>query len=352
MDRPVAGEAPGHITRLRRGGVRARGRVALGVLALTTLALACGYPDGSRRAPIKKSGSSGAPDPDVDRERVDEELVEDPADPVPPPDAAAGCSLAAPFGAPTLVAGLDPDAHASSPRVSPDELAVYFTGHDPEAGSQIMRATRGSRDQPFGRAEEVPGVNSELNDNDPSVSSDGLTLVFHTGRGGDNDVWWAKRANTGVEFGAPTAVPGIATEAYEGQGFFHVASGELYFVSNRGGDYDLFRAKLEGDGFGDVAPVSELNTSDGEFLPFLSADGLTILFSSTREGTKGGQDLYLATRASPTSVFGAPTPIDELNTSAAEQAGSLSSDGCRIYFSREGGPGGQQLFTAERALAP
>jgi Tol biopolymer transport system component len=264
------------------------------------------------------------------------------------------CSPAAKFGDVKLVPGIDPNQHASSPHLTLDERVVFFTTLDPAglASAQVFRATRATRDQPFGPAEPVPGLNSPQNDNDPTVSSDGLTLVFHSGRGGTNDVWWATRPNLTSEFGSPIPAPGIATGAYEGQGFFHVATEELWFVSDRDGSYDIFRAKRAEGVFGTAVSVAELNTAKDDFLPFLSEDGLTMFMSSTRDGGKGGQDLYLATRAAPTGTFGLPAPIDELNTNVTEQAGSLSPDACRIYFSRQGGAGGQQIFVAERPLTP
>lgn len=261
------------------------------------------------------------------------------------------CSPTTPFGPPKLVPGIDPNRHASSPHLSPDEKVVYFTSQDPNVAAQVYRASRASTSDPFGAVEPVPGINSDSNDNDPTISADGLTLVFHTGRvGAQQDVWWAKRTVTTAEFGTPSAVPSIATGSYEGQGFFHVASNELWFVSNRDGTFDIFRAKRNGDAFDPPSSVTEVSSAQDDFLPFLSEDGLTIYFSSTRVGTKGGQDLYLATRPTAMAPFGTPVPIDELNTDAGEQAGSLSPDGCRIYFSRTGGPGGQQIWVAERAF--
>jgi WD40 repeat protein len=273
----------------------------------------------------------------------------------PPPDAGPPppkCASATPFGAAKLVAGIDPNRHASSPHLTPDENTLYFTSADPDVAAQIYRATRAKRDDPFGAVAPMPNINSPSNDNDPTASADALTLLFHSGRSGNNDVWWSRRASVNVEFPAPEAVGGIATAQYEGQGFLHVATGELWFVSDRNGSFDIFRAKPNGNAFSDPTPVTELNTPQGEFLPWLTADGLTISFSSTREGTLGGQDLFVATRATANGAFGAPVPLKELNTAGTEQAGSISPDNCRIYFSREGGPGGQQLWVAERPLAP
>lgn len=322
------------------------------VLTSGVAALGCSYPDPNGEVPCTgcvQPNRPVAPDedagPGVDSERPTPDPSGDSGAPAPT------CSPTAPFGAPALVAGIDPERHGSSPHLTPDERVIFFTGAD-GASSGIFRASRAARTMPFGPAELVPGMSSASNDNDPSVSADGLTLVFHSGRSGNNDVWWATRADAAAEFGAPEMAPGIATEAYEGQGFFHVATDELWFVSNRLGTYDLFRAKRAGGTFGAPVAVAELNTTADEFLPFLSQDGLTLYFSSTRPGGVGGQDLYLATRSAPGGTFGAPVALAELNTDVTEQAGSLSPDNCRIYFSRQGGPGGQQLFVAERPTAP
>lgn len=260
------------------------------------------------------------------------------------------CSMATPFGAPKLVPGIDPARHASTPRVTPDEKTIFFTSIDPDVGAEVYRATRASKDAAFANVMAVPNINTASNENDPSVSSDGLTLVFHSGRAGTNDVWISKRADANAEWGTPAPAPNIGTAQYDGQGFFHNATNELVFVSNRGGTYDIFRAKLEGAAFGSATPVNELNTGQDDFLPWLTKDGLVLFFSSTRTGTKGGQDLFIATRTDPNGQFGVPLPVNELNTDQTEQAGSLSPDLCRIYFSRAGGAGGQQIFVAERPL--
>jgi WD40-like Beta Propeller Repeat len=319
------------------------------VAACFAVDVGCSYPDPNGDAPCADCDLPERALRDVDASNDDDGQA-----PVSQPQGDGGakpatCSPSTPFGTPVLVAGLDPDAHGSSPHLTQDERVVFFTGVD-GASTGIFRASRATRDMPFGTAELVPGINSDSNDNDPTVSSDGLTLVFHSGRNGTNDVWWAKRANVAADFGAATLAPGISTNAYEGQGFFHVATSELWFVSNGAGTFDIFRAKLENGTFGVATSVAEVSSPQDDFLPFLSQDGLTIYFSSTRDGGKGGQDLYLATRTDPNGAFGKPTAISELNTDVSEQAGSLSPDGCRIYFSRQGGAGGQQIFVAERPL--
>lgn len=329
--------------------MRAKQLMIGGVALIASVgAVACSYPDPNGDLPCTGCDRPARPARESD-------AGESSTSPSPTATSDSGapatvkCSSAAPFGPASLVVGIDPNVHASSPHLTPDERVVFFTGSDGQT-SAIFRATRAAREMPFGPAEQVPGINSTSNDNDPTVSSDGLTLVFHSGRDGSNDVWWAKRSDPNAEFGAPAPAPGISTPAYEGQGFFHAATEELWFVSDRDGTYDIFRSKLESGTFGPATVVAEVSSPQDDFLPFLSADGTTIVFSSTRDGGKGGQDLYIATRSNQTAAFGPATPLTELNTDVSEQAGSLSPDNCRIYFSRHGGPGGQQLFVAERPL--
>jgi len=297
----------------------------------------CDLPD--RRATGEEGDGSGAQKPII----VDTPEAGEPAIPK--------CALTKPFGAPKLVPGIDPARHASSPHLTADEKTIFFTSMDPNVGAEVYRATRATKDLPFSNVAAVPNINTVSNENDPTVSADGLTLVFHSARAGTNDAWISNRADVNSEWGVPALAPNIGSAAYEGQGFFHNATSELIFVSDRGGTFDIFRAKREANGaFGAATPVTELNTAQDDFLPWLTKDGLLIYFSSTRVGGKGGQDLFIATRNDPNGQFGVPLPITELNTDVTEQAGSMSPDLCRIYFSRAGGTGGQQIFVAERSL--
>ncbi len=101
----------------------------------------------------------------------------------------------------------------------------------------------------------------------------------------------------------------------------------------------------------------QVNSTDSEYDPALSADGLELYFQSSRAGGFGDSDLYVAKRASlqdewqPAQNLG-PT----VNTDAAESGPSLSADGLTLYFNsnRPGGFGGQDLYmtTRENRLAP
>jgi hypothetical protein len=101
------------------------------------------------------------------------------------------------------------------------------------------------------------------------------------------------------------------------------------------------------------APVnlSGLNSSDSDLSHFVSADGRSLYFATTRPGGLGGEDLWVARRSSPTSDFGAPVNLGvNINTANAERSPALSADGLTLYFAttRPAGSGGFDLWAARR----
>jgi Tol biopolymer transport system component len=113
----------------------------------------------------------------------------------------------------------------------------------------------------------------------------------------------------------------------------------LYFASDRPGSagaFDLYVAKRKraADPFSSPTALDEINTSSNEDTPFVTADGLTLYFSSNRPGSIGGIDLYVAMRVSVTALFGAPRNLSELNRAvpARQFSPHLSADGHTLYF--------------------
>jgi Tol biopolymer transport system component len=94
-------------------------------------------------------------------------------------------------------------------------------------------------------------INSPVDDTDPALSPDGLTLVFASDRPdtlGGRDLYMASRAS---------------------------------------------RAST----FGPVVHLIDLSSSEADGEPSLSADGRTLYFASERPGGVGGRDLWYATRS-------------------------------------------------------
>lgn len=269
-------------------------------------------------------------------DRVDPEAGE-PADAI--ADAAAfACDPARPFGAPTLIPGLDTSAFYATPRLAPDELSLYFTTVVLLDGAQqadLVRAVRTSRSAPFGPAAALTALDTPQSDNDPMIASDLRSLWFSSTRSGKSELYVARRSSPSDELGMPSLVPGLSGPWPNAHAYYRLAGPELWFTSDRtdSGGYDIYLAPLQDGSFGAATLVSELSSPGFEAHPQISEDGLRILLASNRPGGAGGFDLWVASRRSTAEKFGAPAPLAVVNTAADEYGGWISPDGCRLYFS-------------------
>jgi hypothetical protein len=107
----------------------------------------------------------------------------------------------------------------------------------------------------------------------------------------------------------------------------------IYFTRQRpGGDADIYRSEFDGERWLPAEPVAAINSPGGDYGPFISADGRTLLLSSDRAGGFGGYDLYVARRAD--GGWSEPENLGPLvNSPAHEYDPALSPDGRRLFFS-------------------
>ena len=104
----------------------------------------------------------------------------------------------------------------------------------------------------------------------------------------------------------------------------------------------------------DIAGNSaELNTGALDGCPIQSPDGLSLYMASNRPGGRGGLDIWVATRSSTTSAWGAPANLGEPVNSAADDFCPTPVGKKGLFFvSREALPGacgqGDIYFTHQR----
>lgn len=107
---------------------------------------------------------------------------------------ASRASKTEPFSGHELVRGINTEHREDAIAFSPDRLTVYFTTDRATDGDlDIWRATRKSRSNDFGDAEEVVGLNSDTEDTNLALTRDGKRLYFSSGRGGKQRLWVATR---------------------------------------------------------------------------------------------------------------------------------------------------------------
>ncbi len=190
-----------------------------------------------------------------------------------------------------------------------------------------------------------PPVNSGQADFLPSLSSDGLTLVFASRRAGGNgevDLWQTTRSALDAPWQVPENLgPKINTWGVESAPHLSADGMTLFFDSpiehpDAAGKDDIWfctrRATTED--WTEPRPIGlEVNSSDREWGPCLSRDGLTLFFASDRPGGAGDMDLWMATRPALGKPFGRPQPLGlPVNSQAGEYQPKISSDGRVLLF--------------------
>lgn len=113
----------------------------------------------------------------------------------------------------------------------------------------------------------------------------------------------------------------------------------LYFSSDGyGTDMNIYQSRMRWNGsFATATLVAELNTPSADFMPNVRRDGLEIVFNSNRPGGLGGQDVYSASRRRTSDPWSAPVNLGpNVNTAGNETRSSLSGDGKRLHFGRDG----------------
>ncbi len=118
---------------------------------------------------------------------------------------------------------------------------------------------------------------------------------------------------------------------------------------------DLLVAPKEGEVFFEPQRlVKPVNSFKSETAATLSPDGNTIYFVSDREGTIGGLDIFRVTKL-PTGEWSEPMNLGEnINTKEDEDLPFISADGTKLFFSSEGhnSIGGFDVFVSENDAEP
>ena len=235
----------------------------------------------------------------------------------------------------------------NSPQLSADERTLFFqTRTSSSTPPDVWMATRSSPSGPFANARAV-GVNGPFADGNPSVSADGLQLFFTSNRVGptDFDILVATRPTVDAPFAPPTIVQQASSVRADYEPYVTYDGNEIWFVRSMATTAgDIYRVAAK-DVAATAEPLTELNSAMQESHPVLAADGLVVFFARANASTL--TDILTARRQSRTEPFGDVTPVSELNTNAEEIPGWISPDGCRLYFERYEN-GRSDFWVAER----
>lgn len=210
----------------------------------------------------------------------------------------------APFGEPRVV------STAPESYVSGDGLTLV------NAGPDISMRQRPSLDAPFGEKVDLRLINSTATERRPTLSPNGLTLVFGSTR--DNpqrtELWMSRRASQADAFGPPTK---LGPQVNDGKTVFMgvmLADRETLLFLRNGRLHLTFRSPMG------IQSASELRDHPfqggrfGDLGVWIAPDGRTAYFSADRPGGLGGTDIYVTRRVPKLDV---PSPSKGASPSIA-----------------------------------
>ena len=244
--------------------------------------------------------------------------------------------------------------------------AIVQSGADdwfptPSLGSLLFYSYRGtSYGQIFEAARDplgTPAIHGELSQGTfdikwPTLTNDGLTIIYGAFDGVGFNLWQASRAAPTGAFSSPAQLS-ISAGSYDFSGFVSGDGLRLVFISERDGSAMLYET-TRGDrsaAFATPRAHAELGISSSggpNAGPTMSADGLDVYYSASPSGQ---YDVYTAHRTALDQPFGAGQLVPELSGPGDDIGLRLSAEGDVMYLNSDAmanGGGNAQMWTATR----
>lgn len=272
------------------------------------------------------------------------------------------------------ISNLGPSVNSEYPEYGPvvsgDERDIIITSSRPDTkGGQrdfhtdghyfedlYTSTSNGKSWDPLSRMSD--SINTNDHDASVALSADGKNLILYRytndilENGSGNlyisnfcDLHWSNAQK--LSFSSQKYWEPSAAISYDGK--------TIVFSSNREGSIggtDLYTVVQNDQGVWSI-PVSlgsTINTDRDEDSPFLMPDGKTLYFSSKGHNSMGGYDVFISHLSSETLSWSKPENIGyPLNTPYDDLHFSWSADGKRMYFSsiRPEGYGDRDIYSAE-----
>ena len=170
----------------------------------------------------------------------------------------------------------------------------------------------------------------------------------------------AGNVNADFIFGTPTNLGALVntTSAWQGEPSISADGLSIFFTSNRpggSGDSDIWvTTRLTKDDDWEI-PVNlgpTVNSADKDENPCISDDGLELYFASNRAGKYGGHDIWVTKRQTKEDAWSRPINLGPMiNTDMMDISPCITADGLSLYFVsyQRDLTGCYDLFVTERA---
>ena len=232
------------------------------------------------------------------------------------------------WSAPTNMKTINTDEHDASVGLSPDGSILYTFYGTPNGNlyESKLKGENWSKPKPLNK-----NINTKYDETSISVSSDGKILYFVSDRPrdefgtpskGGKDIFVSERTDKGEWGPARNIGAPINTEYNEEGVFIHPDNRTMYFSSMREGTiggYDIFYSELDDNGnWGEPVNIGiPINTPEHDVFFIVTGNGRYAYMSSEREGGLGLQDIWRITFLGPEKPMVAGTEDNLIASSNA-----------------------------------
>jgi hypothetical protein len=224
-------------------------------------------------------------------------------------------------------------------KVNPDKpewSQSYSSDHGKTWEVNMVNISTRLEDKP--RVFEPGVISTDSSEFGSAFSPDGTMFLFARTINKKPGIFISRKLQTG--WSIPERVP-FSSPAFADADPAFAPDGSLYFVSTRPSfrddvtsDYDIWKATPLKDGWSEPTNVTALNSPDNEFYISFTASG-DAYFSSSRPGGYGEEDVYFSKRTG--SVFQMPVNLGNvINTEHSEYDPFISSNGIALVFTSSG----------------
>lgn len=224
---------------------------------------------------------------------------------------ASRTSVNAPFSTPTEISSLNYSyGHVFTPWVSADNLGMYYARTEPGSMWRLKYTERASINDPWAAGSNILELNTLGHVNQPTLLQNELAIIFSctdaVGGNGAIDLFMATRPDKDSQFGNIRNLSEINTQYNDHDSCLSADGLTIYFTSDRnnGSDYQLFKASRNSlsEAFSNVEHLSFFDSPGYDIRqPSLSGDGRELYFS--KESPTGMADIYVSYVPEPTTVL-------------------------------------------------
>ena len=260
--------------------------------------------------------------------------------------------------------GINSPAEEGASCVSCDGLTLLFASRRDSDDRDIWMATRSSIDKPWSPPRNLKTINDIGEDNWPTLSPDGLTLVFFSSRPGGQggpDLWISTRDSTNAPWTRPSNLgPDVNSSAIDMSPQFSDDGLSIRFQSTRTfpkpqQKYVTRRSSLDSL---EWTPAELFNR---EGLPntdmsLHAGDRVALFYGTSRRDSSLKETLLQRSRSSVSDAWGSATPVEIPGNGEATRRSErfsnphISHDGRTIWFAAErpGGHGDRDIWMSRR----